>query len=175
MSQTTEDTSKTNTTQESTENTGEKDTPKTFTQEDVDRAAAARAKRAEEKFNKDLEARLKKEREDWERQAKLTAEEKADEDRKRMEQETAEKLRDITLRENRADARELLQEKNISADLVDFVVDVDPDKTKDNIDSLEKAFLKAVEQGVNDRLKGQTPKDKSTQTETPQYSGTTVI
>ena len=151
------------------------ETPKTFTQEELEKTLSERLKREREKADKALAEKLKAEREDWERQAKLSAEEKEAETRKKEAEKTAAREREITLRENRADARELLQEKNISADLVDFVVDVDPDKTKENIDSLEKVFLKAVEAGVNERLKGDTPKDKSTKTETTQYSGTTVI
>lgn len=154
---------------------GKEDTQKTFTQDELEKTLSERLKREREKADKALADKLKAEREDWERQAKLTAEEKAEEERKRHETETSERERGIILRENRADARELLQEKNISAELVDFVVDVDADKTKENIDNLEKAFLKAVEAGVNDRLKGQTPKDKTNPTEPTTYSPTTVI
>lgn len=163
------------TTEATTEEKPAEETPKTFTQEELEKTLSDRLKREREKADKALADKLKAEREEWERQAKLSAEEKEAENRKRMEQETAEKLRDITLRENRADARELLQSKNISANLVDFVVVEDADKTKENIDNLEKEFLKAVEAGVQERLKGDTPRDKSTKAETTQYSGTTVI
>ena len=137
---------------------------KTFTQEDFDKQLSKTLADKEAKLQKKLEERLATELQERERLAKLSAEEKAAEETKRREQETAERERGIILRENRADARELLQAKNISTDLVGFVVDVDADKTKENIDQLEKAFLKAVEQGVNDKLRGQTPKDKSTTT-----------
>jgi len=140
-----------------------KDDPKskTFTQEDFDKQLSKTLAEKEAKLERKLEERLAKELEERERQAKLSAEEKEAEERKKREQATAAKEREITLRENRADARELLQEKNISTELVDFVVDVDADKTKENINALEAAFLKAVETGVNDRLKGQTPEEKS--------------
>lgn len=166
MSETTDDTSKTNTTEEvTTQDNGEKtDTQKSFTQEELEKTLSERLKREREKADKQLADRLKKEREDWERQAQLSAEEKEAEARKRQAEETQAREREITLRENRAEARELLQERNISTGLVDFVVDVDPEKTKENITNLEKTYLKAVEDGVNDRLKGQTPKEKSTQT-----------
>ena len=150
---------------------------KTFTQEDFDKQLSKTLAEKEAKLEKKLADKLKAEREEWERQAKLSAEEKEAEERKKREQETAAKERDITLRENRADARELLAEKNIPTTLVDFVVDVDADKTKENIDTLEKAYLEAVEKGVADKLKGDTPKDKSNNTgaDVPKYSGTTVL
>lgn len=144
-------------------------------QERIDKIVSERLKRDREKAQKEFDQKLKTELAERDRLAKLSAEEKAAEESKRREQETSERERGIILRENRADARELLQEKNISADLVDFVVDVDVDKTKENIDNLEKAFLKAVEIGVNERLKGQTPTDKTNQAVAPKFSGTTVI
>ena len=149
---------------------------KTFTQEDFDKQLSKTLADKEAKLEKRMKEQLQKELEERERLAKLSAEEKEAEERKKREQETAAKEREITLRENRADARELLQEKKISTELVDFVVDIDAEKTKENIDNLEKAFTKAVEQGVADKLKGKTPEDKSTKkTETTQFSGTTVI
>jgi hypothetical protein len=149
---------------------------KTFTQEDLEKALSERLKREREKADKALAEKLKSEREDWERQAKLSASEKETETQKKREAETAERERGITLRENRAEARDLLSEKSIPAALVDFVVDVDLDKTKANIDVLEEAYLKAVEAGVNDKLKGQTPVDKTTlDTDSPKFTGTTSI
>lgn len=148
---------------------------KTFTQEELEKTLDARLKREREKAEKETADRLKKEREEWERQAKLSQEEREKEERERMKQETAEREREITLRENRADARELLLEKNISADLVSFVVDVDADKTKENIEQLEQAFTKAVEAGIADRMKGETPKDKSNNTPPATTTGTVAL
>lgn len=172
------DTSKTNPNPEDVQqdNQEAKDTKgKTLTQEEFEKALSERLKREREKADKERAEALKKEREEWERQAKLSEEERKAEERKRMEQETAQKLRDITLRENRADAREILQEKNISTELVDFVVDVDADKTRENIINLESAFTKAVEAAVADRLKGQTPPDKSSTTNTAPADAPTVF
>lgn len=146
-------------------------------QERIDKIVGDRLKREREKSQKEFDEKLKTELADRERLAKLSAEEKATEEQKKREQETSAREREIILRENRADARETLQEKNISATLVDFVVDVDADKTKENIETLEKVFLKAVEDGVNDRLKGETPKDKSNHGAGNEnsYEGSTVL
>lgn len=171
-----EDKSKTNTNQDdSTDKTGEKDTKQKFSQEDFDKKLDERMKREREQADKRLADELKKNREDWERQAKLSAEEKEAEEKKTREAETAKREREITLRENRAEARELLVEKGISTDLVGIVVDVDLDKTKENIDALEKSFTKAVEAGVAKRLKGDTPKDKSNNADTETKEVPTVF
>lgn len=148
---------------------------KTFTQEDFDKQLSKTLADKEAKLEKKLKEQLATELAERERLAKLSAEEKDAEERKKRDEQTSSREREIILRENRADARELLQSKNISASLVDFVVDVDADKTTKNIDNLEKAFLKAVEDGVNDRLKGQTPKDKSNPTSTSKATGPRVL
>ena len=149
---------------------------KTFTQDDFNKSLGEALKEKEAKLEKKLAEKIKQEREDWERQSKLTAEQKAEEERKKLHDELSEKERNLALRENRADARELLIERGIDSTLVDFVVDVDADKTKDNVNQLEKAYAQAVKAGVDKALAGTTPKDPTvTPVDTPKYSGTTVI
>jgi hypothetical protein len=136
--------------------------PKTFSQEDLDRIAAKTRAEVKAKADKAAADAIKKAREEWEAEAKLTAEEKVKKENEKRETELAEKLRSIAIRENRAEARDILQEKAISTDLVDWVVDEDIDKTKENIEKLETAWNKAIEDGVNKKMAGSTPKDKST-------------
>ena len=138
-----------------------KEEVKTFTQADIDKAISERLKREKDASEKRIAETLRKEREEWERQSKLSEEQRAEEQRKAMESELSEKERNLALRENRADARELLIERGIDSTLVDFVVDVDADKTKDNVNQLEKAYAQAVKAGVDKALAGTTPKDTS--------------
>ena len=150
---------------------------KSFTQADIDKAISERLKREKDASEKRIAETLRKEREEWERQSKLSEEQRAEEQRKQMESELSEKERNLALRENRADARELLIERGIDSTLVDFVVDVDADKTKENISLLEKAYAQAVKAGVDKALAGTTPKDPMSEqrVETQQYGNTTVI
>lgn len=103
---------------------------------------------------------------EYERQAKLTQEEKDREAKTKREAELREREKAITLRERRIEAQELLAKQNIPIDLVDFVVDLDESKTRDNIDKLAKTYNKSVETGVTDKLKGQPPKDFSSNSNT---------
>lgn len=166
MSETTDE-SKTNTTQEeSTENKdGEKTTQQTDAQkaeqERIDKIVSERLKRDREKQQKEFDEKLKKEIAERERLAQLSAEEKAAEESKKFQQEAEEKMRNATLKENRADARDILSEKGISTEYVDFVLDQDPEVMNERIKKLEAIRMKDVEAGVNDRLKGQTPTDKT--------------
>lgn len=134
---------------------------KTFTQADMDNLAGKI--RGEEKAKNDQAIKdavaqaIAEER----RQAKLSEEEREKEAKTKREAELKEREDNITLRENRVKAQEMLAKKNIPIDLVDFVVDLDATKMEEKIDTLAKTYNKSVETGVTDKLKGNPPKDFS--------------
>lgn len=134
---------------------------KTFSQTDMDNLAGkirGEEKAKNEQAIKDAVANaLAEER----RQAKLTEEEREKEAKSKREAELKAREDEITLRERKLQAQELLQAKHIPIDLVDFVVDLDETKTKDNIEKLAKTYNKSVETGVTDKLKGTPPTDFS--------------
>lgn len=139
---------------------------KTFSQADMDNLAGkirGEEKAKNEQAIKDAVASAIAE---YERNAKLTEEEREKEAKSKREAELKAREDDITLRERRLEAQELLRAKNIPIDLVDFVVDLDATKTKDNIDKLSKTYNKSVETGVTDKLKGTPPTDFSNSNDT---------
>lgn len=152
---------------------------KTFTQADMDNLAGKI--RGEEKAKNDQAIKdavanaIAEER----RQAKLTEEEREKEAKTKREAELKEREDNITLRENRVKAQEMLAKKNIPIDLVDFVVDLDATKMEDKIEILAKTYNKSVETGVTDKLKGNPPKDFSNNdnngNDKPKYSGTVAF
>ena len=134
---------------------------KTFSQVDMDNLAGKirnEEKAKNEQAIKDAVAQaIAEER----RQAQLTSEQRESEAKQKREAELKAREDDITLRERRLMAQEMLSQKNIPIDLVDFVVDLDESKTKENIDKLAKTYNKSVENGVTDKLKGTPPTDFS--------------
>ena len=134
---------------------------KVFSQADMDNLAGkirGEEKRKNEQAIKDAVAQaIAEER----RQAQLTAEERESEAKQRREAELKAREDAITLRERRLAAQEMLAQKNIPIDLVDFVVDLDERKTQDNVGKLAKTYNKSVETGVTDKLKGTPPTDFS--------------
>ena len=134
---------------------------KTFTQADMDNLAGKI--RGEEKAKNDqaIKDAVANALAEYDRQAKLTEEEREKEAKSKREAELKQREDDITLRERRLEAQELLSAKNIPIDLVDFVVDLDANKTKENVEKLAKTYNKSVETGVTDKLKGTPPKDFS--------------
>lgn len=134
---------------------------KTFSQADMDNLAGkirGEEKAKNEQAIKDAVASAIAE---YERKTKLTEEEREKEAKSKREAELKAREDGITLRERKLQAKELLSQKNIPIDLVDFVVDLDENKTKDNIEKLAKTYSKSVETGVTDKLKGTPPTDFS--------------
>lgn len=134
---------------------------KTFTQEDLDKVVEGRLAKERKASEERTAKAIKDALDEQARQAKLSDEEKQTEESKKKASELEERERNAALRENRAEARELLQEKSIDTSLLDWVVDPDIDKTKENVEKLEKAWNTAVEDAVSKKLSGKTPVDKT--------------
>lgn len=134
-------------------------TQKTFTQDEVNSLIQKRIGEIQSKNDEANKKAIADAISEYERKAKMTEEERLSEARKQKDDELAQKERSITLRENRADAIEMLAEQNIDTKLVDFVVDIDNGKTAENVKALTKAFNEAVAKGVEAKLAGKTPTD----------------
>lgn len=149
---------------------------KTFTQDELNNIVSERLREVKAKQDETVKNAVAEALAEERRQAKLTEDEREKEAKTRREAELREREQNLTLRENKIKAQELLSQKNIPIDLVDFVVDLDESKTKDNIEKLAKTYNKSVETGVTDKLKGTPPvdfsstNDKKTEKSTKNYS-----
>lgn len=152
---------------------------KTFTQEEVNNIVSERLKNEKAKNEQSIKDAVAGAIAEHERQAKLTEDERQKEAKSKYEAELKAREDNITLRENRVKAQELLAKKNIPIDLVDFVVDLDATKMEDKIETLAKTYNKSVETGVTDKLKGNPPKDFSNNDnngdDKPKYKGTVAF
>ena len=138
---------------------------KKFSQTDMDNLAGKIRGEEKAKNEQAIKEAVNSAIAEYERKAKLTEEEREKEAKSKREAELKEREDSITLRERRLEAQELLNAKNIPVDLVDFVVDLDPEKVKENIEKLAKTYNKSVETGITDKLKGTPPKDFSNSNE----------
>jgi hypothetical protein len=134
---------------------------KTFSQDELNTIVSQRVKEVQAKQEEAVKNAVAQAIAEERRQAKLSEEEREKEAKSKYEAELKAREDNITLRERRLEAQELLSQKNIPIDLVDFVVDLDENKTKDNIEKLAKIYSKSVETGVTDKLKGTPPTDFS--------------
>ena len=122
----------------------------TLTQADFDRAVSKMYEQFEEKFTK--------KQEEAQKLASMNAEEKAKYEIDKSRKELEDLKKNFTLNQNKNECMKILAEKSIDVSLADFVVAESAEQMKKNIDLIEKAFKKSVEDEVNKRLKGTTPK-----------------
>lgn len=135
-------------------------------QEKVNELISLRLERAEkswkaklEKMQQEAQQEILKAKEEGERLAKLSAEEREKEvlEKQRRENEEREKL--LSMRENKLEAISIFSKANVPIELVDYVVDPDKEKTLEKAELFIKNYQTSVEQTVAKKLEGEPPKD----------------
>lgn len=126
---------------------------KTYTQEEVD---ALLQKEGDRRVSEALKKQEKKN--EAEKLALMNEQEKHEYELKKREEDILKREKELSLMECKNTASRILSEKGLSLDLVDFIVSEDAEKTKKNIDKLEKAFNACVQSEVNRRIGGSQPK-----------------
>lgn len=125
-------------------------------QAEFDRRVTKALNTAKEGWQKDAEERLAAAKTEAERLAKMTAEQKAEHERKQKENELADREAKLAYRELKAEAQTQLSEKGLPAGLIAGVNMTNADECKKSIEAIEAAFRAAVQEGVEERLKGKT-------------------
>lgn len=92
-----------------------------------------------------------------EKLAKMTKEEKARYLQKKKEKELTDREAAVTRKELMAEAKNTLAEKKLPVELAEVLNYTDAEACKSSIAAVEKAFQKAVETAVDERLKGGEP------------------
>lgn len=133
----------------------EKETEKTFTQDEVNKIVQDRL--AKEK------AKNEKAQEEAKKLAKMNAEQKNQYMVEQLQKELEEYKNKEAKNDMIKEANSMLKEADINLpdDVVAMLIGDNAEDTKVCVDSFSKAFKTAVERAVNEKLKGKTPKQKS--------------
>ena len=132
-----------------------------FTQEqfqaEVDRRVTEALKTAQDKWNSELEVKLKNERDEATRLAKLSAEERAKE-------EFEKRVKDFEDREKKYNSERLefecakqLSREGLPPELSGILTGTTAEETKSNIDTFKVKYNEAVQKAVEEKIKGKTP------------------
>lgn len=130
---------------------------KTYSQDEVDKLIQAEADRRVSQALAKKEREISRKLTEAEKLAKMSEEDKYKYQLEQKEQELAAKEREFTLRDNKIAAMKVLSEKEIPAELVDFVVAEDAEVMKGNIDKLDRFIKQAVAAQVKARLASPSP------------------
>lgn len=124
----------------------------------VEEYVAEAIKGFRDSFGKDFEARIAAEREDAAKMAQMSSEERAkaeiEKSRKDFENERAQY---VSERAEFEAAKELTAE-NLPVTFARFVADGDKEKMLENISVFKAEYMKAIESGLSERLKGTLPR-----------------
>lgn len=90
--------------------------------------------------------------------ARMTAEQKAEHERKQREEQLAKREAEITRRELTAQAKDTLTSKGLPIELAAVLNYTDADACSASLEAVEKAFAAAVSKAVDERLRQPAPK-----------------
>ena len=148
------------------EGAGDNNTPETFTKEEVDKMLQSETdkrvseaiKTSKSKWQEEFKSKIEQERKEAERLAKLSSDEKRQEELKKKNEEISQKESELRKRELKLDTINVLSEKQLPVEFSDFLMGNDAEATNVNIKRFGEAFSKSIESAVNERLRGNSPK-----------------
>jgi hypothetical protein len=120
--------------------------------------ADRRVNQAKAKWEKDYEERVKTERREAERLARLSDEERQKENEKMFKEELSKREKEILKKEMKLEAINILAEKKLPVSFSDILIGDTAEETQHKIKAFEEAFRSEVSKEVDSRLKGSTPK-----------------
>lgn len=132
---------------------------KSYSQKDLDAVAGKVRAEVKAQLDREYAERIKKEREEAERMALLSQDEKDKELRTKKMKELEEKERSLILKENKLLGKERLQELGLDSELIDLVNSENQEDMFLKIDKIAETIKRGISSGVEEQLKGTPPKD----------------
>lgn len=127
-------------------------------QAEADKRVTSALKTAQQKWEVDYQKRLDAERKEAEKLAKLSEEERSRVLEDKREKELEERERTIYRKELEIAAIKILDGKKLPVKFASLFLGKDAEETHANIETFEKEWHTMIEEQVNERLKGITPK-----------------
>lgn len=163
---------------------------KTYTQDDINRMMASKAKEITEKLNKQHEEELKQAKsfaaderqklmDEGAKRAKMTAEQKAQADledrQKEIDRQKAlfdKQMEEFKAKQALSETKESLVDAGLPKDLATFLSDTDDEKRAQNISDFKSIFDKAVSDAVDRKVSGKKTPETGKTTQPTQNSST---
>lgn len=124
---------------------------------EYDRRVSKSLETAKSKWDAEKNEAVENARLEAEKLAKMTADQKAEHERQKLEKALSDREKAVTARELKAEALGILADKGMPVSLAEVLDYTDAEKCKASIEAVEKAFQQSVEASVNERLKGTPP------------------
>jgi hypothetical protein len=137
---------------------GENDEKNTEIKELISKYVSEAVENAKAEWEKDLETRIVSEREDAARLASMTSEERAKEEMDRRQKDFETERQQYVSEKAEFEAAKELAAQNLPVTFAKLVADGDEANMKENISIFKKEYMKAIEEGLSQRLKGSLPR-----------------
>ncbi len=141
-------------------NTGDKDEGNNKdlkTPEEVDKAVKAAIAEAKAAWEKEYKQKAEREKKEAERLSQLSEEQKRQEELESLKRELAAKEGELKQRELREEMTTVLEKRGIPLAFMDYFIASDSESTLKRITDFEKAYKKAIADGVDAKLKSTVP------------------
>ena len=127
-------------------------------QVDSDALVAAKVAEAQKKWEKDYKAKEKAKKAEAERLSKLSEDERRKAELENSRKELEAKEKELTQKELKLEMVKELSDRKLRVKFMDYLIAEDNDSTLKRITAFEKQYKKAIEDAVNEKLKGRAPK-----------------
>lgn len=132
--------------------------------EDVQAKIDAALAAAKAKWEKEYQKKAAAEKKEAERLSKLSEDERKAAELENSRKELEAKEAELKKKELRLEMVKVLADRKIPVQFMDYLIAEDSESTLSRITTFEKEFKKAVEDGVNEKLKGKAPAAGGTRT-----------
>lgn len=132
-------------------------------QAEFDRRVNKALETSRAKMQADIETKINAARTEAEKLAKMNAEQKAQYEAEKRENELKTREAEITKRELSAAAKETLADKGLPLELATILNYESAETCQASIEAVEKSFREAVQKAVEDKLRGGNPPKKAPQ------------
>lgn len=126
-------------------------------QAEFDRRVNKSLETAKSKWETEKQTAIDDAKKEAEKLAKMNAEQRAEHERQKREADFAKRERELTTRELKAGALEILTQKGIPKELAEVLNYESAETCNASIAAVEKSFQQAVEASVNEKLRGTPP------------------
>ena len=126
-------------------------------QSEFDRRVSRALETARNKWAQETKQKVERAREEAERLARMSGEERMAHDFAQREAALTEREQKIVRRELRAEAARMLSERALPMELMDALNYESAEQVNLSMDAAEKAFKQAVQSGIEERMRGDAP------------------
>lgn len=143
--------------EDNNEENGNSESKETFTKEEFEAQLQAETDRRVTQALKKQERKLDEKLKEAEKLRQMSEEDKKKYQLEQREKQLTQKEREYALMENKIECSNILADRGLPKEFLDYVVAEDAEQMMENIKTMDKVFKSAVADAVNDKIEKKSP------------------